>query len=255
MNLQLDDRVVFVTGGSSGIGRASAVAFGREGARVALSYRENREAAEAVAAEISPDGERCMVVRLDLGDKAGIEAAMQAIMTRWGRIDVLVNNAFPQSEYGLGHSPPFENLPDEHWHRVTRHALDGLFYTTQAVLPGMRSREWGRIVLVSSEVARIGLPGLAAYGTAKAALTGLCGSLARELGPAGILVNVVMPGLVTTDKIMRETPQNILDIMSRRSASRRLSTPDDVASAILFLASSANGNITGEVLHVSGGIS
>jgi 3-oxoacyl-[acyl-carrier protein] reductase len=254
MNLQLRDRVVFVTGGSSGIGRASAAAFGREGARVALSYRHNREAAEAAAAEISPDGERAMAVQLDLGDKGTIAGATRAIIERWGQIDVLVNNAFPHSEYGLGHSPPFEDLPDEHWHRVTRHALDGLFHTTQAVLPGMRSRGWGRIVLVSSEVARIGLPGLAAYGTAKAALGGLCSSLARELGPAGILVNVVMPGLVTTDKIMRETPENILDVMSRRSASRRLSTPDDVAAAIVFLASGANGNITGEVLRVSGGI-
>jgi NAD(P)-dependent dehydrogenase (short-subunit alcohol dehydrogenase family) len=253
MNLHLEDRVVFVTGGSSGIGRACAIAFGREGARVALSYFSDRAAAEATAAEISPSGEGALIVRLDLGDKSTIEAAAQTILARWGNIDVLINNAVPHSEYGFRHSPAFENLPAEHWQRVTRHALDGIFQTTQYVLPGMRGRRWGRIVLVSSEVAEIGLPGLAAYGTAKAALTGLCRSLARELGPAGILVNVVMPGLVATEKILRETPDALLDGASRRSASGRLSTPEDVAAAIVFLASGANGNITGEVVRVSGG--
>jgi NAD(P)-dependent dehydrogenase (short-subunit alcohol dehydrogenase family) len=252
MNLHLQDRVVFVTGGSSGIGRACALTFGQEGARVALSYRKNRDAAEATAAEISPSGERALIVRLDLGDTSTIETATQTILERWGNIDVLINNAMPYSEYGFGHSPPFENLPEEHWHRITRHALDGIFRTTQCVLPGMRSRGWGRIVLVSSEVAQVGLAGLAAYGTAKAALAGLCRSLAHELGPAGVLVNVVMPGLVTTEQIISETPGKILEHVSKRSISGRLSTPEDVAAAIVFLASGANGNVTGEILRVGG---
>jgi NAD(P)-dependent dehydrogenase (short-subunit alcohol dehydrogenase family) len=253
MNLGLEDRVVFVTGGSSGIGRATAIAFGMEGARVALSYHGNRTEAEVAAAEISASGERALAVRLDLGDKSTISAAGRTIAERWDRIDVLVNNAVPYSEYGMGHSPAFEDLPEQHWQRMTRHALDGIFHTTQCVLPLMRSRQWGRIVLVSSEVAEIGLPGLSAYGTVKAALHGLCRSLARELGPAGILVNVVMPGLVTTDKILRDTPEPFREPVAKRAASGRLSTPEDVAAAIMFLASAANGNITGEVLRVSGG--
>jgi NAD(P)-dependent dehydrogenase (short-subunit alcohol dehydrogenase family) len=253
MDLHLKERVVLVTGGSSGIGRATAIAFGQEGARVALSYHDNRAAAEATAAEISPSGELALVVQLDLGDKSTIEAAGRAIVDRWGSIDVLVNNAVPHIEYGPADAPPFENLPEKHWERITHHALDGVFHATRCVVPHMRRRQWGRIIMVSSEVAEIGLPGLAAYGTAKAALHGLCRSLARELGPAGILVNVVMPGLVATEKVLRETPEPLRERASKRAASGRLSTPADVASAILFLASAANGNITGEVLHVTGG--
>jgi 3-oxoacyl-[acyl-carrier protein] reductase len=253
VKLHLENRVVFVTGASSGIGRTTAIAFANEGARVAISYQTDRAAAEATAAGIEGSGEHALIVRLDLGDRSTIEAAVRTIVERWGGIDVLVNNAAPYGEYGFGDAPPFEQMPEQHWHRITRHALDGIFHATQWAIPHMRTRGWGRIVLVSSEVAEIGFPGLAAYGTAKAALHGLCRSLARELGPAGILVNVVMPGLVATEKILQETSEALLDRARRRAASGRVSTPEDVASAIVFLASGANGNITGEVVRVTGG--
>ncbi|MBA3585630.1 MAG: SDR family oxidoreductase, partial [Gemmatimonadetes bacterium] len=121
-------------------------------------------------------------------------------------------------------------------------------------LPSMRERGWGRIVMLSSGSVEYGMPGGGAYGAAKAALHGLGRSLARELGPGGILVNVVMPGLVVTERNLKPIPEQVRDTVATESPSGRLSVPEDVAAAIVFLASKANGNTTGEILRVAGGM-
>lgn len=254
MNLDLQGRTVLVTGASSGIGRATAIAFGEEGANVALTYRTNRQGAEEAAGEVVAAGGEAMCVPLDLAEKASIEEAVSAVVERWGGIDVLVNNAVEWNDVPLWDAPPFEEVPPEQWRRMFRTSLDGVFHVTQAALPAMRERPRGRIVMLSSGSVEYGMPGGGAYGAAKAALHGLTRSLARELGPSGILVNVVMPGVVTTERTLRMMPEQVRGGIAAESPTGHLSTPEDVAGAIVFLASKANGNTTGEILRVAGGM-
>lgn len=255
MDLGLKDRTVLITGGSSGIGRAAAIAFGGEGANVALTYHVNRSGAEETADRVGAVGGEAMAVPFDLAEERTIYAAVGAVAKRWGGIDVLVANAV---EWGAPappwNSPAFEELPARQWQRMLRTSVDGVFHTVQAVLPSMRERSWGRIVMLSSGSVEHGMPGGGAYGAAKAALHGLSRSLARELGPSGILVNVVMPGLVVTERNLEAVPVQIREAVAGESSSGRLSTPEDVAVAIVFLASKANGNTTGEILRVAGGM-
>lgn len=249
----LNDRVVMVTGASSGIGRAAAVAFAAEGAHVALTYHHHPEGAEATAKEVSADPDLTLVLPYDLGDEDSIDAAVAAVTQRWGGIDVLVANAV---EWGAPAwaAPPFEEVDANDWRRTLRTNLDGVFHTIQAVLPSMRARPGARIVLVSSGAVEYGMPGEAAYGAAKAGTQGLSRSLARELGPTGLLVNVVMPGMVSTERNLVTIPAEVRDTVANHSSTGRLSTPAEVANAIVFLASAANANITGEILHVTGGL-
>ncbi len=255
MDLELQDRVVFITGASSGIGRAAAVAFGGEGSKVAITYRMNRAGAEEAADEVVAAGGEAMVVALELGESSSIRAAVDAVVERWGGIDVLVANAV---EWGGApspwSSPRFEELPQEQWGRMLRTSVDGVFHTIQAALPSMRERGRGRIVMLSSGNVEYGMPGGGAYGAAKASLHGLNRSLARELGSSGILVNVVMPGLTITERNLKSIPEQVRQTVAAESPSGRLSTPEDVASSIVFLASKANGNTTGEILRVAGGM-
>lgn len=255
MNLELQDRVVFVSGASSGIGRAAAIAFGGEGAKVAITYRANRSGAEEVAEKVGAAGGEAMVVALDLGEKDSIRAAVGDVVESWGGIDVLIANAVEWGAPPSPWNPPlFEELPQEQWERMLRTSVDGVFHTIQAALPSMRECGWGRIVMLSSGTVEYGMPGGGAYGAAKAALHGLSRSLARELGPSGILVNVVMPGLVITEHNLKVIPEQVRQTVATESPSGRLSTPEEVASSIIFLASKANGNTTGEILRVAGGM-
>lgn len=255
MDLGLADRAVLVTGGSSGIGRAAAVAFAREGAHVALTYHSNAEAADQVAAEIEKEGVEALPLRLDLADPATIYAAVSDVVERWGRLDVLVANAVtwdPEQESGVHR--PFEELPAEQWSAMLRGSLEGTVHTLQAAIPAMRRGGWGRIAMTSSGFAIRGAAGEVAYATAKAGMHGLSRSLARELGPAGILVNIVMPGLTTTERSNAIFSDEWHEAARSRTPSGRLSTPEEVGTAIVFACSAANGNMTGEIFKVDGGL-
>lgn len=255
MDLGLTDRVVLVTGASSGIGRAAALAFGAEGARVAITYHSRRDSAEQAIADIAATGGEAMAVRLDLADESTIYEAVSRVVERWGRIDVLVANAVAWNDDLAAAAPPlFEDVPPEQWRRMLRTSLEGTFHTVQAAVPWMRKGGWGRIAIVSSGFAERGAVGEAAYATAKAGMHGLSRSLARELGPAGILVNIVMPGLTTTEHSLEVYTEQWHSAARSRTPSGHLSTPDDVGSMIAFICSSANGNITGEILKVDGGM-
>lgn len=255
MEMGLEGRVVFVTGGSSGIGRTTAEAFGREGARVAVSYRSNRAGAEETAGLVAEAGGESMVVPYDLADDASIGSAIEEIVGRWGTVDVLVNNAVQWSSRGApAGNPYFEQVPPGQWREMIRTSLEGTYLTIQAVLPSMRQGAWGRIVNVSSSLAEDGLQGAGSYAAAKAGLHGLSRTLARELAPAGILTNVVMPGMTLTERAHRTLPQNIREQVASQTPTGRLTTPEDVAAAVVFLGSAANGHINGEIIRVTGGL-
>jgi NAD(P)-dependent dehydrogenase (short-subunit alcohol dehydrogenase family) len=248
MDTALEGRVVLVTGATTGIGAATARAFGREGARVAITYRNNPDKAEKVARDVEAAGGQALTVRLDLEDLSTVEQAAAAVIDHWGGIDVLVANAV---RWG-GDGPPdpsvrFEDVALEEWQAMIGANLIGAAAQVRAVLPGMRSRGWGRIVLISSSVAEEGLPGPGPYGTAKSGLYGLARSLAWQAGQDGILVNVVAPGFTLTDS--RPVPKAIVDALAAATPTRRLSHADDVAGLIVFLGSAANGNLTGEVVR------
>ncbi|GLF95493.1 SDR family NAD(P)-dependent oxidoreductase [Streptomyces yaizuensis] len=249
METALKDRVVLVTGASSGIGAATARAYGQEGARVAITYRNHPEKAEKVVSGIEGAGGQALAVRLDLEDLDTVEEAVATVAGQWGGIDVLVANAV---RWG-GDGPPdpgvrFEDVPLQEWQAMISANLIGAAAQARAVLPGMRSRGWGRIVLISSSVAEEGVPGPGPYGTAKSGLYGLARSLAWEAGRDGILVNVVAPGFTLTDS-RPPIPTAITDRLAAGTPTRRLSDADDVARLVLFLGSGANGNLTGEMVR------
>jgi 3-oxoacyl-[acyl-carrier protein] reductase len=253
MDLGLQNRVVLVTGSSSGIGRATALAFGREGARVGITYRSQLEQAEETARQVIAAGGQALVVPYDLGREDTITQAVKTVARQWGSIDVLVNNAVQWGSLAdMGKR--FEDVPMSSWRPTLDLSLAGVYYTLQQVIPLMRSQSWGRIVNISSNVAEDGIPGAGAYAAAKAGLHGLTRVLARELGPAGILSNVVMPGFTLTERNRDQFPQAMQDAVAQQTPTGRLTSPEDVAALIVFLGSAANGHVNGEAIRCTGGI-
>ena len=242
----MNERVVLVTGGSSGIGLAIAQTYGREGARVALTYHSGKDAAEATAAEI----DEAMALPLQLQRIGSCEEAVAAVTERWGGIDVLVANAVQWPQRGPEDGDGFEHMRVERWQTTLRANLEGTFATVRAALPAMRGRDGGgRIVLISSGLAEEGMPGGGDYGAAKAGLHGLARSLAWELGSEGILVNVVDTGFTLTDRNLEHFGDEMRERVAGAVPSRRLSTPEEVARLVVFLGSAANGNISGEIVR------
>lgn len=233
---------VLVTGGSSGIGSAIARAFARSGAEVTLTYHSGPDRAEQIVKEIEGEGGTARAVHLDLADHDGIRAAV----AEHGPFDSLIANAVHWGSMD-SFSKSFEEMPIEEWQASLHANVLGNVVLAQAVLPGMRAAKWGRIVLVSSGIAEEGTPGSGPYGTAKAALHGLSRMIAWQAGGDGVLVNVLAAGLTATDST--PVPQEARDAVAARTPSRRLSTSEDVAALAVFLGSSANANLTGEILR------
>ena len=253
MDLGLNGRVVLVTGGSRGIGRAAALAFAAEGARVAVTYRNERERVDAVVKELTEAGAEAMAVSFDLARPETIEAVVQAVLDRWGRIDVLVNNAVMYGRQPAWEPIPFDRTPSPDWQEEFRANTEGPLAAIQAVVPAMRAQGWGRIVNISSEVTEDGLPGRGVYAAAKGSLHGLTKTLYRELGPAGILVNVVMPGRTLTERLTGMLPAEVKASWEDSSPLKRLLGPEEVVPIVVFLCSDANTALTGEILRASGG--
>lgn len=169
-------------------------------------------------------------------------------------LTILDNNAVEWGPRAPNQVPPFEELPVDEWRPLLRVNIEGAFTTIQAVVPSMRERNWGRIVNVSSSVAVDGMPGAGWYATSKASLHGLRRTLSKEVGPAGILTNVVMPGFTLTEGNRQRFPAAIREEMAQESPIRRLLPPEEVGPTIVFLCSAANTAVTGEVIRASGGI-
>lgn len=253
MDLGLNERVAFVTGSSQGIGRATALLLASEGARVAVTYHREQERAVGVVEEIERRGSEALATELDLASTASVSRAVDAALERWGHVDVLVNNAVYWGDRSPWDAPLFEELAAEEWQAYFRFNFEGAYSAVQAVLPSMRASGFGRIVNISSGVAADGFPGSAPYGAAKAALHGLTKTLSKELAPLGILVNVVMPSATRTERLVAQLPAQILEKSAHSSPLRRLPSPDEVATAIVYLCSATNTAVTGEVLRVGGG--
>jgi len=251
MDLHLKDVTVLVTGSSAGIGQATAIAYGAEGARVAVTYHKSRQGAEETQHKIEAAGGQAIVLHYDLANPDSIRSSMETISKEWGTLNVLVNNAAPMDISGPT-GQLFEDVPFQNWETMLRSSLEGVALTVQCALPLMRKSGWGRIVNVSSD-ATDGWPGLGLYATAKAGLHGLTRTLAVELGPANILSNVVMPGAVMTERTQQHISAEQKEQIKQHMPTRQLITPEDVAAIIVFLGSPVNRQIIGEIIRVTGG--
>jgi 3-oxoacyl-[acyl-carrier protein] reductase len=245
--MTLARRVALVTGASRGIGAAIARDLAAAGAHVVLGCRTQREQAEAVVADIVACGGAADAVTFDVASADEVEAAVRAILERLGKIDILVNNA------GVSADALILRISEEQWQRVLDVNLKGVFHCTKSVTrPMMRARA-GRIINVSSVVGVTGNAGQAAYAAAKAGIIGFTKSTARELASRGITANVVAPGFIETD--MTEA----LDASARESYQAliplgRIGRGEDVAAAVTFLAGPGASYITGQVIHINGGL-
>ncbi len=247
MDLGLQDRRVLVSGASGNIGRATAITFGAEGARVAVGFHGREEEARATAADVEAHGGTSIPVRIDLGDTSSLGETVAAVEREFGGIDVLVNSAVAWPERRPA-DELFEELPLERVRASVEANLVGQYALSQAAVRSMRANGWGRIVHVSTGLVQDGQPRSSAYTTPKAALHGLTRTMSLELAPAGILTNVVMAGFVPRPNV----PPEVLERASRSAAIGRSSDAQEIANLIVFLCSDANTNITGELIRADG---
>nr|BAJ52708.1 putative 3-ketoacyl-ACP reductase [Streptomyces sp. TA-0256] len=244
MDLRLDGKPALVTGATRGIGRATARALAQAGAEVIGCYHKDEAAAEDVLRELRETGGKHRMVRADVTRPEDVERLMDACRAA-GPIGVLVNNV------GIDATAPLADLPEEDWQRVIETNLTSAYRVTRAALPLLSADS--SVVTVGSSAAARGVPGRAHYGAAKAGIVGLTRALSKELGPKGVRVNAVAPGIVDTGT-ESGVPAELRARMARMSALGRLVTAEEVARSVLFLAGDASRYVTGITLNVDGGL-
>jgi 3-oxoacyl-[acyl-carrier protein] reductase len=243
----LAGRRALVTGGSRGIGAATARLLARLGADVALTYRTRQADAEAVAADVASLGQRSSIHRIELADRAAVDAAVEQIASAWGGVDILVGNAgiWPSAEAAV------RDLADERWSRTIAENVDGMFYSTRAALRVMP--DGGRVVLVSSTAGQRGEAMHADYAASKGAMISFVKSVAIEVAARGITVNSVAPGWVDTEMCADPFAGGGRTRIAGGIPVGRIATVDDIAAPIVFLCTRGARHITGEILNVNGG--
>lgn len=244
--MRLQGKIAIITGGSRGIGYATARAFVREGASVILTASKPENAQKAVA-RLKEEFPGAVIdgIAPNLSDEASVRESFAAVAERYGGIDILVNNA------GISESTPLEQYSEALFDKVMDLNLKGVFLAARVAAEVMACKGSGVILNTSSMVSVYGQPSGVAYPTSKFAVNGLTLSLARELGPKGIRVNAVAPGITETD-MMKAVPKEVIDPLIRQIPLRRLGQPEDIANAFVFLASEEASYITGVVLQVDG---
>ncbi|MFI0737020.1 3-oxoacyl-ACP reductase family protein [Streptomyces sp. NPDC021100] len=242
---EFDGRAALVTGGSRGIGRAVVLRLAAGGADVAFTYRSDERAAADVVAEVKALGRRALALRADAADATAVRGAVDAAVSEFGRLDVLVNNA------GVGALGPIGELTEEDVDRVLAVNVRGVYLATQAAVRHLGAD--GRIIMIGSCMTQhVPFAGGTLYATSKAALIGLTKSLARELGPAGVTVNIVHPGPVDTDMNPADGP--FAEAQAGATAVGRYARPEEVAGMVAHLAAPAAGYVTGASVAVDGGL-
>jgi 3-oxoacyl-[acyl-carrier protein] reductase len=244
--MRLQNKVTLVTGGGRGIGRATALLFGREGAAVAVADID-AAAAEVVAAEIAAGGGQALALALDVASVASVEQAVAQTVAWGGQLDVLLNNA------GITRDARMLAMTEQQWDQVIDVNLKGVWLCTRAAAPHMIARGSGSIINASSVVALYGNFGQTNYAATKAGVIAMTKTWARELGPSGVRVNAVTPGFIATDMV-GTIPPKVAAGIAERTPLRRMGQPEEVAAVYLFLASDESSFVTGSVVQVDGGL-
>lgn len=244
--MRVKDKVVIITGGGSGIGRETGILFAKEGAKVVIADVNEKAGAETVELIKNAGGE-AFFARLDVSNREQAKQVVKETIAKYGRLDVLINNA------GIIQDALVVKMTEEQWDKVIDINLKGPFNCIQAVAGQMISQGSGVILNISSIVALYGNVGQTNYAATKAGLVGMTKTLAKELGKKGIRVNAVAPGFIYTP-MTEAMPEKILEMMKEKTPLKRLGTPADVASTLLFLASDEASFINGAVISVDGGL-
>jgi 3-oxoacyl-[acyl-carrier protein] reductase len=244
--MSLSGRVAFITGASQGIGRTCALRLAKDGASVAVAAR-NKEKLDELVHAITAAGGKAHAIALDVADEEQVKSAVKATIAQSGKIDILVNNA------GITRDQLVMRMKRSDWDAVLQTNLTSAYLCIQQVIPSMLKQRWGRIINITSVFGQMGQAGQANYSASKAGLIGLTMAIAREVGSRSITCNAVAPGFIETamtSVLSEEFKQNAV----KQIPLGRVGTPDDVASAVVFLASDEASYITGQVLSVNGGM-
>ena len=242
-----DKQVVFVTGGSRGIGKAIALKFAENGYNVAINYVSDKTDTQALENEFKNKGVECLIQKADVSKTDEVETLTKAIIEKFGRIDVLVNNA------GITRDMLLIRMKEEDFDKVIEINLKGTFITTKAVVPYMMKKHNGRIINISSVVGVAGNAGQCNYSASKAGIIGFTKSVAKELASRNIRANAVAPGFIKTDMtdVLNDEQKNQIN---SQIPMKRMGTPEDIANAVYFLGSEESSYITGQVLNIDGGM-
>jgi 3-oxoacyl-[acyl-carrier protein] reductase len=243
----LEGKVALVTGASRGIGAAAAKRLAQAGADVVVNYHQNKDAALGVLREIEKDGGRAVVLQADVRRQDQVEAMVTAARQKFSAIDILVNNAYFPFQVGALHELSWEKL-----HEAVDHELSAFHFCVKACLPGMVEKKAGKIIVISTRLAQQPLPRMGAYAAAKSALESMANTMAIELGPSGIAVNVVTPAFTLTDASMI-MPEAFRERVKDTRPLKKHLYPEDVAGAIAFLAGDEASMLTGSHILITGG--